>query len=558
MKNEQNNNVKVLCTKKIQPKKIEPTTKNKKKKKKHIFGKILLTFFIVFIVLPIGLVYALCYTNKWEDIKATDETTEEIFNRIKVDSLDYSTSAYNPRVQLRLTQDDLNGFLKQYTQEFTTDNPLMKFVNNFYIKIEDNQYEFVFEIKTKIFCTKLILQAEFQEIGNREDYTKSYFDFKIKTLKVGRLSGFDALIIKLVNSETITSFFNDAGISAQVDLENKEIKYYEKDLIEDIKKQEGFEDDDLYFSVVNDALQRRMLKFDFNSDNSLTVSASLKDMKYNDTYCDHNKELGYNFSEKREMVVQALNEGIINEDNAGNLFDYLIHGYEFAKQDNTVRMQFTGDIFKTLGIDDVATYEGYEKISILNHDYATLDSRIANSVDPTNLATGGVIASLNENDINNFIRASEMIGVKSLFMRKTSETEWKANYVAINDFYCDIVDNGVNYVVGIDINGYNTVLSFVTTFENIEGYKLSFNTDKVYYGNTEATESMKIVILSILESAINADATMGVEIVNNHFIFDFASGIEESGYGNYIDPSRGRIEVKDSTDGNGRINFLLN
>ncbi|MCQ2794053.1 MAG: hypothetical protein MJ207_01620 [Bacilli bacterium] len=92
----------------------EEKTKAPKKKKRHIGLKILISFLIIFLVLPLTFILGFLVTWKpgadLSNVKTISSLNDVISDEL-YESLNYTTDDNIPRVELKLGQDELNSVL---------------------------------------------------------------------------------------------------------------------------------------------------------------------------------------------------------------------------------------------------------------------------------------------------------------------------------------------------------------------------------------------------------------------------------------------------------------
>ena len=138
------------------------------------------------------------------------------------------------------------------------------------------------------------------------------------------------------------------------------------------------------------------------------------------------------------------------------------------------------------------------------------------------------VTILNEKDLNNYIAGRNVIGFTTLMHRQTEES-YKINYMTVDNFYSNIYHDGdeqiAEFVCKININGYPTSLTFVSTADvGNDSIVFTIKDDGVKYGEVatnELTESFFNIITAALnngDSTISAATTEeGKRTITMHF-----------------------------------------
>lgn len=256
---------------------VTPEKRAKKKKKGRGLIALLIVFLIV-IVLPVATVFGLFYDSTRNQINV-DPNVEisEMFNKTLVNSLDNTTDPGDERVELVITQDDLNQVLYAVTDSL--DGYAKKLVPQIDIKINGEKYDFYINLNLSFFKTRVIIKTLITE-----DEDNNAFVFQIKDIAIARLQGlasFTASIISMfLTDDNIESMFGDF-LNLSVSLKDRTITYPVTDLINDLKNLAGMGgSNQLYFSLIQELVDKEVITFDF--DDRIQTKLSLTQLMTND------------------------------------------------------------------------------------------------------------------------------------------------------------------------------------------------------------------------------------------------------------------------------------
>ena len=234
----------------------------------------------------------------------------------------------------------------------------------------------------------------------------------------------------------------------------------------------------------------------------------------------------------RDKLVQLVNENQFDQSDQkvfGNnlkiVFSYLFSGgYDKLNEDSKALIDSID--FTTVGITDKEAYEGFG----LNNSDSYLNDKMKEGLltfdDLEDKKTEVTI--LNEKDLNNYIAGRNVIGFTTLMHRQTEES-YKINYMTVDNFYSNIYHDGdeqiAEFVCKININGYPTSLTFVSTADvGNDSIVFTIKDDGVKYGEVatnELTESFFNIITAALnngDSTISAATTEeGKRTITMHF-----------------------------------------
>ena len=173
-------------------------------------------------------------------------------------------------------------------------------------------------------------------------------------------------------------------------------------------------------------------------------------------------------------------------------------------------------------------------------------------INPAEIVANGKIADLKESDINAFLATSKAIGNGLILKDKNNESI----FVVVDNINCNILDNLLYVIVGININGYETRIILDGQFKSIEGYVMNLELRGIYYGMKQIQPELKQILDGYLTSTFQEQNMIGYSLANSTMRLDFSSAIEGSGQSALIESLGGAdasLLGNSLTDANARI-----
>lgn len=464
------------------------------------------------VILPVALVYGCFYDGSTSDFAGQDDLSNAtVFKNLAVDAFDPCST--EGRISYQMKQANLNQML--YNAQKNLSEDAKKYLKKFTVSINDDSYHFYLDVEVPLFKTRLDMTATLNDVPGSNGPSSDAFVFSIKDIKLGRIGGMDSLALKIAGNfltdASIQDSFAQAGLHLKVSLAEKKITYYAKDLISDLESAMGSSSDQtMYNAILSDFLDNGLLNFDFYSGHSLSVNVPLSQVKTNAAYCPASSAPVHDFGPYRDKLKTLMNGGKIDTDETSleYVFDFLIRGYQHCGQDARSYLgQATRD-FSSVGINDITTYAGipdYSAPAIPDLAQADLDAS-AKSVTPF----ANPIISINEDEITAYLRTTNIYGYSYILSRPYASGEgtgYKVNYIAVDDFYAEVVNDRLYLIIGVNMNGYETSIIFDTVKKDTASpYVITLNTDKVFYGTLEAGADLKKIFYDLInESFANSD-----------------------------------------------------
>ena len=500
-------------------------------RRRIVWPWVLLVSFLLFTVAPLAAGYILLQDSGTKRVEIQPNfTLAEMGKRIGVDSLDNVNESEN--IAMVITENDMDNILES---ALNTTGVKSGFVKKSYVNIQGRKYTFYIDLDMYVMKSRIKFVTNLEE---SED--KSTFIFRIKDMSIGMITGLvkptKAIVQRFVNEQMVNSVFKQAGLSITFDRENYVLKYKKADIMSDINAMGGNNNMGLFLNVVQTLVDKDMAYFNIDSPNFLDITMDLKSLKTNEYVTDDAEHIKVQHDDVgtqcRDKLVQLVNENQFDQSDQkvfGNnlkiVFSYLFSGgYDKLNEDSKALIDSID--FTTVGITDKEAYEGFG----LNNSDSYLNDKMKEGLltfdDLEDKKTEVTI--LNEKDLNNYIAGRNVIGFTTLMHRQTEES-YKINYMTVDNFYSNIYHDGdeqiAEFVCKININGYPTSLTFVSTADvGNDSIVFTIKDDGVKYGEVatnELTESFFNIITAALnngDSTISAATTEeGKRTITMHF-----------------------------------------
>ena len=499
-------------------------------KKKSKAGWVILTLFLIFIVGPIALIYALFYDPASKRVELQEDFTfENVANRLIVDSLD--TAPTEAMIDIKVTENDVDNLLYLAMKSVTEKTP---YVKKAYVTVRGNKYYFYIDLDGVIIKSRARISTELQISDDNEN-----FIFKIKDVALGRVSGIlspaKGLIERFVTYDKIDQILANTQTDLTFDREKYALVYPKTSLVKDLGRLTNNSAVGLYFDVMQTMVHDNMMQFEFNDNNVIEGIVDLSKLQTNDLVTDDSSHIRIQSEQVqsiRDNLVYLIENGTIDPTDAQlpfQAFDFMFGGWKSLN--SAAQEAIQGIDFSLVGITDNTTWEGFG----LYDAEAKLVDKMKNTVDAEKLVDKNLIPRykdlciLHEEDINEYIAGRNIVGYTSLLHRDTPEG-YKVNYITIENFYMNIYKNEENkniaeMVCKIDVNGYVTSLTFATEMSTggFDGSKLVFAVKDIQFGQSDA-DNLKEESFDIIYDALNneGDHSLQADKENYTISVDFA------------------------------------
>lgn len=478
------------------------------KKRKHRWWKgllITLASIVAIIAIPVGVVFGCFYNANFNyEFEDTGEDMTNVFSRIMSSCLDDIKDDGN--IDFKISEKDFNQLLIPTINENLTP-AASQFLRGFYLDITDDKYNFVIGIKenyVNIFKTKIVLITELEHIIS-QNIEEDMFVFRIVDLKLGNINNmmsFGKTLLRNFGADTfIQDFFRMSGLNIQLDLDNNCMTYLTHQLVEDVLKMIGQQDEQfmtIFNSVIELTMQNHSFGFDFYTDETLELYLDLQRFSENDRFVyDETSPVDLDLEKHMEDLLVLIKNHIVTVEDAGKLLHYLIHGYEHTDDSNR---EFVDNLdLSIIGIHDVHGYEG-DKFP----DEVSLTDEATSQIKKAVLSQGH-LASVSESFLNDMVSSSSVMGYSLLIPGKDIEGNDKLAYLTIDKFYINLQNDKLSAVARMNINGYHTYLIFdyVEDLSNTDHTKIVLNPVNIYFGEIEAPQNLISTFYTILSEAFS-------------------------------------------------------
>ena len=487
---------------------IDNVEVSKKKKKKHKALWITLGVILLLLITPIAVIYGCFYDGTITEMGEIESLDKEKFMMdAAVDSLDNTKDT--GKITISISEEKLTQLLRTAFNEVSdsiTDINLKNYITNIELVTSEEDWRFVVHARYEnIFKTKVTIITK---IYRNEEI--SAFEFDIKDVKVGRIEGLYTPVKNIASKyfnfdtdEFISDMVKQTGLSFEYSPESKKIIYTDEAINADIMKYLNNGDDDIYNTILRELFDPQAFKLILNKD-GITGEIDLAHLSKNAQFQDDSKKVDYGLLNFNSQVASLIGNKIIDSTQTKNMYNYLVGGY--AKASTSLKEALEGKDLTSVGISDYTKYNGV--IPNVSNDY--LKKTIEEQATLTNITTNNEIGRLTEENINHFINATNIIGYSYFMEREVDENTYKVNTLTIDNFYANIIENNLMLVIGVSINGYETLICIDMAYKECDSlnYNLTFDISEMYFGEDVASDKLKSNVYSLVEKALENDETL--------------------------------------------------
>lgn len=493
------------------------------------FFRVLLILLIVFVILPVAFVFIFLFDTGKMKVDYNDSFNKEDWSKaLVVDSLDYAPTEKVARFEV--SENDINNFIYSALKDNEQFN---KYVTQLAIDITDDSYVVNISGKLSFFETRAKLTATLEKMYvSSNGFEEAAYVLTIKGLSLGRLSHVKEVIMFLLkqflNNDTIDALTTNLKI--HTDLQNSRMFIYASDLreiINNVVTGDGAGQTAFYFSFINDFLDKGLIDFNFYGNDTFGIDLKLDKLVgndygegqyvcYNMPYENTTTKLTINGEQKklsldviREAVVSLLNSNLIQTSDMSAVSDYLFYGY-----DSTHPNAPSCDL-SSIGIANKTTYVGFKDVYAETSMDNILISRVATFPNYNDGINSFNLVEIKESDVNEYLKSQHMLGMKYFLERTMEDGKHKANYIALDNAYINLLSDKAIISAGLNINGLETTVTLPMALNEGEttGSCLVYDAEPLYYGATpEEGEPLTLapetetLIFNTLTDAIKDDS----------------------------------------------------
>ena len=518
------------------------------KKKKHIFGKIILFLFLFILIAPIA-IYFIFIMDMSHSGRTYREgiTTEKMMNEVIVDSFD--TVAEDHKLHIALDENSISSLI----HESIKDTEIANYIPEIIVDSTGEYYDFVIYAglpNVSVLATKVTIRTSLNET---EIDGEEYYEFAIKDIKLGRLGGVVKPLVlnvgsKYVNDEIIEDALSSV-ISIKSDLKGGRLLYKKSNLLNDLQKavpsSEGFD----IMTMLQLFFENDLFKVG-HAENKIQFDVDLEKLGANSEYVedydlklnDGTKHNNLSLSKIESNLTQLIADNPEKEANKTDIFYYLFNGYEKCNAEQKAVIDSLD--FSSIAPFDKATYKGFELGGVQLGEKVTdlfADVNLHPASYFQNLAVGFDMLTINETDINSFIQGSNVLGFNFVFDSEINGV-YKTSYICLDNFYCNIYDEHVEFVVGLNMNGYETTIILSTEFNTANSkanfatneFAMAFDISGVKFGSIEMPESVYTQLFDLLGDSLGNGIKMQKNAGKYTIVVDFADTIKNSSAGGLV------------------------
>ena len=493
------------------------------------FLKGLVIFLVIFIVLPVAFVFIFLFDTGKMPVQYSDTFNKEDWTKaLVVDSLD--TAPTERVVRFEVSENDINNFIHDALKDNAQFN---EYVTQLAVDITDDSYVLSISGKLSFFETRAKLTATLdKEIVISNGFEAEAYVLRVKNITLGRLSHVRDVALffmrQFLNNQTLDALTENLKI--HTDLQNSCIFIYASDLrelINSVVMGDGAGETAFFFTFINDFLDQGLLEFNFYGNDTFGIDLKLDKLTGNDygegqyvcydmPYDNTTTKLSINGQEKklsldviREAVVSLLDAGLIQTTDMSAVAEYLFNGYN-ATEPNAPSCDLS-----SIGILNKTTYVGFKDIYAETSIDNILTTGVATFPDYSDSINSFELVEIKESDVNEYLKSQHMLGIKYFLERTKEDGKHKANYIALDNAYINLLEEKAIITAGLNVNGLETTvtLPMVKNATESSGSCLVYDAEPLYFGATpESGEPMTLspdtetLIFNTLKDSIKDDS----------------------------------------------------
>ena len=515
--------------------------------KKFFIG--LAIFLVVFIVLPVALTFVLLFDTGKMAVDYNDSFNKEDWSKaLVVDSLDYAPT--DEVVRFEVTENDINNFIHDALKDNAQFN---QYVTQLAVDITDDSYIVSISGKLSFFETRARLTATLEKLNvSSNGFQAPAYVLTVKNITLGRMSHIKDVALffmrQFLNNETLDALASNLKI--HTDLQNSKIFIYAddlRDIINSVVMGDGGGQTAFFFTFINDFLNQGLLEFNFYGNDTFGIDLKLNKLTGNDygegqyvyygmPYENTATKLTINGQQKklsldviREAVVSLLNSNTIQTTEMSTVSNYLFNGYDSAHP-NAPECDLS-----SIGITNKTTYVGFKDVYTETSIDNILTSGVATFPDYSDGINSFDLVEIKESDVNEYLKSQHMLGIKYFLERTMENGRHKANYIALDNAYINLLENKAIISAGLNVNGVETMVTLPMVKNNTEssGSCLVYDAEPLYFGATpESGEAMTLqpetetLVFNTLKDSIQDDSF--VFLADGKLKIDFEAIIDQA------------------------------
>lgn len=473
------------------------------------FLKVLAILLVIFVVIPVALAFIFLFDTSKMDVNYDEGFNKEEWTKaLVVDSLD--TAPTEKVARFEVTESEINNFIYDALKD---NDQFNKYVTQLAVDITDDSYVINVSGKLSFFETRAKLTATLEKMMVASNgFEEEAYVFTVKGLSLGRLTKLKEVIMfflrQFLNNSTLDAL--TTNLKVHTDLKNSCLFIYAsdlRDLINDVTMGEGSGETAFFFTFINDFLNQGLLEFNFYGNDSFGIDVKLEKLTGNDygegeyvcydmPYETTATKLIIDGQQKtlsldviRDAVVSLLNDGLIQTTEMSAVSDYLFNGYD------SVDPNAPGCDLSSIGINNKTTYAGFKDVYTSTSMDNILISNVATFPDYSDGINSFNLVNIKESDVNEYLKSQHMLGIKFFLERTMENGKHKANYIALDNAYINLLEKKAILSAGLNVNGLETTvtLPMLLNEEETTGSCLVYDAEPLYFGATpESGEALTL------------------------------------------------------------------
>ena len=471
---------------------------------------------IIFLVLALTCfsVYIL-YDNSVKDNPYKDVQTDfnyEINSLISYSLVDTKTTGI---VDASVNEDKINILLASLSNTLNKEFKEKVNINGFNLSIKDeNKMEISIYFKVLGFPSSL--KGGFTLIDNDNDII-----LQINDASVGKITSNNKKIGNLlktfVSDKKIKESLKDKGIIIDIKIDELKISLNKKDIpsmIENTLKDDP--NKDLYSTLVEMIFDNNLINI-VSSNHEIGIDANLQKLSY-DSFKFYDLPYSYDYESIKTKTEILLNSKIINYENCGKVFDYLVRGWEkVSKNDDEKNYEFIKSLdLSSIGITNNTLYKG-----IISMPKKSMAQIIANQTPSLkDILNPALDIKIYESDFNAILLNTGVIGISYAFARCEDDL-YKISYLYVESLYTKIVDDRLDIIITININGKQIALMCTLNTSGSSGLTINTLVNGIDLGEISLNDNQIKSILSYLNNIMQDEEWFIVDKDNSKITFNF-------------------------------------
>ena len=493
--------------------------KDKKKKKHHPVRNFFITLFVILLVitLPIGALILLIY-DKTDNTRVYQSTNvTEVGNRALIQGL--RDTPDNKKITVEVNKDDFNGIIVDLTSSLNVPQ-----IKKIYVLKKDGQANFYMQIEANPLKTLVTLKTSIISEGES-------IEMNIDNVIIGKLKVSKSFTNNIFKTFKISIPEQENG-GVKIDLKNWKISLQKSLLLDSVNNGQGIIGD--VFKIITD---NELLTYHSDGSNSiLAMDININKFQNNPALTNDEKHLFTNapssvyaqtgvdqvISEIDSKVSYIIHHVAIKKSQLEPLFKFFFNGYASSTPEERAVIEEIHTayptIFEDVGVPVIENYTSYG--DILSKNSGNLLGNAEAQINFTDLSNTDV-ASISESDMNNYIRSKGVIGYTGLVSYEVDDNVEDYAFFVIDNFYCNIVNDHIYFVCGLNICGFptNIVLTMEKDDTQEDKSKAYFRLARVEYGEVDG-EILKDTIFDVINSGLSGDNMVGADKEKNLIYFN--------------------------------------